>query len=177
MDEEQAALALAAELRVRVGRERETVKALRDHLQARAEVQAGSEVTGPEPTGPASAGGVPDADVVDLAAPSGTPLVLTVRRGDDGAYAVVITGEVDVDVAPWLRQHLVDLVDAGATELALDLAGVPFMDSAGLGALLHVRRWALASGASLRVTAVSPGLLRLLRVTGLQDVLLDGAAC
>ncbi len=53
--------------------------------------------------------------------------------------------------------------------LVLDLAGVPFMDSTGLGALIAIRNAANARGRDVRLRAVRPRIAKVLGVTGLSD--------
>lgn len=163
-DEGEQALALAAELRDRVSRERGSIRALKEHLTVRAEVEDASRTASDLPSEPVGEG--------VQQAPGGTPLRVTTRGTPPGDCLLEVAGEVDADVVPWLRQVLVDVVDAGAARVSLDLSQVSFMDSAGLGAVLHARRWALAAERGFEVVAVSPALLRLLRVTGLHAVLL-----
>ena len=47
-----------------------------------------------------------------------------------------VTGEVDVYTAPRLREKLVELVSQGRTQIVVDLEGVEFLDSTGLGVLV-----------------------------------------
>ena len=68
------------------------------------------------------------------------------------------------------------LVDAGmevlgeSDSLTLDMQGVDFMDSVGIGALIELSKAASARGGSFVITEPSPRVQRILAVTGL-----DGA--
>jgi ABC-type transporter Mla MlaB component len=54
-----------------------------------------------------------------------------------GDFAVLqVTGEVDVDAAPMLREQMRELATKGAVHLIADLGQVDFLDSTGLGALV-----------------------------------------
>ena len=47
-------------------------------------------------------------------------------------------GDVDAHTAPELRAHLLELLRSGDRHLVVDLDGVEFMDSSGLGVLVAV---------------------------------------
>ncbi|KQY59851.1 hypothetical protein ASD11_10025 [Aeromicrobium sp. Root495] len=71
----------------------------------------------------------------------------------DDTTVVSPFGEVDIDTAPRVRE-------AGATELTrdvgllvLDLLGVTFIDSTGLGALVALRKEALQADVPLRLVS------------------------
>ena len=94
-----------------------------------------------------------------------------------GLAAVAVRGELDIRSAPELRAALTGVLDAGATKLVLDLAGVAFMDSSGLGVLVTAHRRLDALGSRLQVVGVQGPVGRLLTVTGLTRVfdVRDGA--
>lgn len=79
-----------------------------------------------------------------------------------GPYTVVpVTGEVDVSTAPALRDISLALLNRGTTHLVLDLRGVTFMDSTGLGSLLRIHHRARLVDAQVHVIADQEHLLRL----------------
>jgi anti-sigma B factor antagonist len=85
-----------------------------------------------------------------------------------GASTLRVTGEVDVAVADELREAGERVVEqAPGDRLDLDLAGVTFMDSSGLGAMVAIRNAALAAGGELRIVACSSRVLELLTLTDL----------
>src|SRR6478609_8034194 len=56
-----------------------------------------------------------------------------------GPHLVVgVAGELDVASAPTLRDTLLALVNRGADSLVVDLRGVTFIDSTGVGSLLRI---------------------------------------
>jgi anti-sigma B factor antagonist len=63
---------------------------------------------------------------------------LDVTTHADGVAVVAVLGEVDVATAPRLRQELLRLVSEsdGPPRIVVDLGGVDFLDSTGLGVLL-----------------------------------------
>lgn len=89
-----------------------------------------------------------------------------------GAYTVVeVTGEFDVYTAPVLEESLGDLVDGGQRNIVVDLTGVTFMDSTGLGLLIKALKWTREQDGSLRIVANTEKVLKVFRVTGLDTVL------
>ena len=86
----------------------------------------------------------------------------------DGVCVLSVTGEFDLAVvAEFLQRALACLARTEALEL--DLQGVSFIDSSGLGALLRVRKEAADAGKTLSLVNVSPATHRLLEITGLHD--------
>jgi len=89
-----------------------------------------------------------------------------------GGYTVVaVNGELDVYTAPALEETLGDLVESGSTRIIVDLSGVTFMDSTGLGLLIKALKWTREHEGALRVVANSEKVLKVFRVTGLDSVL------
>ena len=96
--------------------------------------------------------------------------VATVPR--DGVVVLTVRGDVDIATAPELRAGLRGLVEQYRT-VVVDLAGVGFMDSTGLGILVASRNRAVAAGH--RLVVVKPqrivrNALRLVQVDTVIDV-------
>jgi anti-sigma B factor antagonist len=87
-----------------------------------------------------------------------------------GAQTVLeVRGEVDVHSATQLRDRLLPLVAAGHP-VVVDLTGLSFLDSTGLGVLVAARNQAQEAGAELRLVCTSDRMLKLFRITGLDAV-------
>jgi anti-sigma B factor antagonist len=84
-----------------------------------------------------------------------------------GWTVVNVFGEVDVATAPDLRGLLIRLVGEGKTRLVLDLEGVDFLDSTGLGTIISVLKRARTHGGDLRLVATQARITRLFEITGL----------
>jgi anti-sigma B factor antagonist len=89
-------------------------------------------------------------------------------RGD-GRAVVVLRGELDVADAASVAAALVAVA---ARELAVivDLAGLEFIDSSGVAALVLVRKQARRAGGDLLLAAPQDQVLRILAVTRLAGV-------
>lgn len=73
-------------------------------------------------------------------------------------------GELDAYTVGDFREALSEV--ATASRLLIDLSNVPFMDSAGLGALIGGIRRTRESGGEVAVACGRPTLTRLLHTTG-----------
>jgi len=104
-----------------------------------------------------------------------TPLRVAVTRADPSTTVLTVTGEVDVATTPQLRSMLHQFADdASVQRIIIDLDGVDFMDSSGLGALIGCsRRLKMRGhGRELRIVCNRMHLLRVFKITGLDRVLL-----
>lgn len=93
---------------------------------------------------------------------------MTVRSGSQ--LVIEIRGEIDIQSAPGLRDELLRVIRRYGAQLALDLAGVTFMDCAGLNVLLATRRRAQLEEGSVRIVRASPRVLRMISLLGLERV-------
>ena len=77
-------------------------------------------------------------------------------------------GELDAYTVGQFREALADL--SSTDRLLIDLSAVPFMDSAGLGALIGGIRRAREAGGDVAVACSRPTLTRLLHTTGFDRI-------
>lgn len=90
----------------------------------------------------------------------------TTRRG--ARVRAELRGELDHHSAEYLRNALdAAIADPSVQEMELDLTGVGFMDSSGLGVVLGRYRALTARGGRLLVTGVSTPIDRIFRMSGL----------
>lgn len=92
------------------------------------------------------------------------------RTAGDGGVRITVAGEVDIDSAPKMRQAL-DAALAVGDPIVVDLAAVTFMDSSGLSVLIAAHLRARDRGLELRLRDVPSRVAALLRVSGLDNVL------
>ena len=83
---------------------------------------------------------------------------------------VEVGGEIDVYTAPKLREQLVELVNEGHYHLIVDMEGVDFLDSTGLGVLVGGLKRVRAHEGSLRLVCNQERILKIFRITGLTKV-------
>jgi anti-anti-sigma factor len=138
----------AQDLRGRVERERQTAQLLKEYLRDH--------------------GQAVDPHAGDSA------FAWTVAHSADDRAVLTFSGDLDAEVAGRFRQALIDLAEAGAVHLDLDLASATLLDSHGLSVLLQARTRVVRQGGSLRVIALSPQVRSVLETTGSGALLLAG---
>lgn len=77
-------------------------------------------------------------------------------------------GELDAFTVSQFRQALAEM--ASSKQLLIDMSGIPFVDSAGLGALIGGIRRTRELGGEVAVACNRPTLIRLLRTTGFDRI-------
>jgi anti-sigma B factor antagonist len=108
------------------------------------------------------------AEVKDMAM---TTLELEVDHKADW-QVLTVRGEVDVTTTPRVRAQLISLLSEGTPQLVVDLEGVDFLDSSGLGALVAGLKLARSRSGELRIVCDRQRSVRkVLEVTGLERVL------
>jgi anti-anti-sigma factor len=96
------------------------------------------------------------------------------QRHADGVVTIVVSGELDHVTGPPLSEQLRGAQDGGSGEVVLDLRGLEFMDSTGLGIMLSAHRRGEELGKRLTIV---PGraAMHIMDATGLTDRLHVGA--
>ena len=87
----------------------------------------------------------------------------------DGYSVLKPTGDLDVYTVGSLRDALGKMVEQDAPRVVVDLDGVPFMDSSGLGALMGGVRRLRESGGDLAIACTREQHLKLFTITGFGD--------
>lgn len=106
---------------------------------------------------------------------SSDPSRLEIIDQADGSALTRLSGDLDIVTSDEVKRGLAQLIDAGHVALALDLSGVSFVDSSGLGVLVAIHRHAESRGGSFLVRSVPPQVQRLFEITRLDDLLrVDG---
>ncbi len=96
-------------------------------------------------------------------------LGLDVTERDQWAV-LAVNGEVDVATAPRLRERLIQLVNQGRHHVVVDLSGVDFLDSTGLGVLVGALKRVRTHDGELALVCSEPRVLKVFEITGLTKV-------
>ncbi len=99
-----------------------------------------------------------------------TQLELGYQRTADGQAMVNVRGELDIATAEQAHAYLRRMMDGEKKgKVTLNLADLTFCDAAGLGVLAKVAGYARRTGRTLRVSGARPSLLRIMRITGMDE--------
>lgn len=83
---------------------------------------------------------------------------------------VSVAGELDAVAAPQLDSALAPLLAGeGGDGLVLDLSGVSFLDSSGLGVCIKAVKGVRANGGEVALVVTTPRLLKVLEITGIDQ--------
>jgi anti-anti-sigma factor len=78
---------------------------------------------------------------------------------------------LDSPIAAELKAHLLLLIDQGAKNLLLDMKGVEYADSSGLGAILFGVRQVRPVNGQIKLANLQPRVLSLIKIAKLDNVI------
>jgi anti-sigma B factor antagonist len=88
-----------------------------------------------------------------------------------GVHVMRPTGDLDLATADDLISlALLTINNQRASELVIDLSGIAFIDSTGLGALVQIRDGARAQDCAVRIAGLSGQAARIFTITKLDQV-------
>jgi len=96
-------------------------------------------------------------------------LTICERWGAAVAIATV-RGEIDISTVATLSEHRGHLARKNPQRLVIDLAGVSFIDSSGLGGFVRIRR-TLPPGCPVIIRSPQRRVRQLFKITGLDSVI------
>jgi anti-sigma B factor antagonist len=98
------------------------------------------------------------------------PLTVSTTKLGADSYLVSVAGELDLHTGGPVEAALAAAVDRGARRLVVDLVGVTFLDSVGLGILTREAKRVRERGGECVVVADDPRIVRVFEITGLDRV-------
>jgi anti-sigma B factor antagonist len=92
------------------------------------------------------------------------------RNLDDLVTVISAEGRLNMASAAELRETVAAAVFAARPRIVVDLSGVDFMDSSGLGALVGCLKTARQAGGDLRIAAPSEQVTMVLQLSNLDRI-------
>ncbi len=91
---------------------------------------------------------------------------MEIQVGEHGKVQVLACeGRMDAQVAGLLKDRLQELLDKGATQLVVDLEGLEFLDSSGLGALVSCLRRVKEKKGEIKLAGLRPEVRSIFDIT------------
>jgi anti-anti-sigma factor len=100
---------------------------------------------------------------------------LSCEISTDGLVTVAIRGDLDVATVDRTVRYVTDVIDSCDGPVSADLSELAFCDACGLGALIRVNAYAGQLGRRLELTSPSRAVAKIMRLTGVDDWLLQPA--
>lgn len=97
-------------------------------------------------------------------------LEVQTRQTDNGAAVVAPTGRLDVAGAPTLKDAIGEALKNGQSRVVIDMEGVSFVDSTGLGSVIAALKQVRHSQGELRLAAPNQQVRVVLELTTLDRV-------
>jgi anti-anti-sigma factor len=97
-------------------------------------------------------------------------LEVQTRKADNGATVVAPTGRLDVAGAPALKDAISELAKDGPQKVVIDMEGVSFVDSTGLGSVIAALKQVRGTQGELRLAAPNQQVRVVLELTTLDRV-------
>jgi len=89
----------------------------------------------------------------------------------NGSTAVVtLDGEIDVYTSPKVKDFIGKLIDKGTYTFTIDMQGVRYIDSTGLGVLIGGLKRVREHGGSVNLVSTNPQTKKIFDITGLVRV-------
>jgi anti-sigma B factor antagonist len=96
--------------------------------------------------------------------------LLIETRTVNGTPILDLTGEVDSYNAPKLRDQMTQLIEEGKADLVINMTGVEYIDSTGLGTLVGGLKRASEHGGGIRIICPNEQIYKVFNITGLVRV-------
>lgn len=93
------------------------------------------------------------------------------QKTADGYTVLALQGKLNLVAASPLKARIDELVREGRSRIIVDLAGVGFVDSSGLGALIGGLKAARQAGGDVRIAGPGEQVRAVLRLTNLDRIL------
>ena len=90
-------------------------------------------------------------------------------REQDGVAVVGLTGDVDLQTSPTVRQKLLECLEKHP-KLVVDMSSVAYIDSSGVASLVEAFQVSRKKGTDFSLAAVSPAAMRVLSLARLDKV-------
>ncbi|PKK91640.1 MAG: hypothetical protein CVV64_02950 [Candidatus Wallbacteria bacterium HGW-Wallbacteria-1] len=91
-------------------------------------------------------------------------------RETSGALIVNVEGRIIYETEKTFKDAITDLIKSDKTRIVLNLHGLSYINSAGLGVLINLLKTSKAHGGDIRLCQLNSDLAELFKITNLNQV-------
>ncbi len=92
------------------------------------------------------------------------------RKEDEGVVTLSLTGYMDMNSSPNVRDALTDYFDKKKKAIIVDLSRVPYIDSSGIATLVEGLQWSHSSESKFRLVGLTPTVKDIFEIARLLQV-------
>lgn len=92
------------------------------------------------------------------------------RQMADGTQAIEVHGEIDVYTSPKVKEIITELIEKGNYLLIINLEGVRYIDSTGLGVLIGALKKVREKDGCINLVCNNPQIKKIFNITGLVKI-------
>lgn len=89
---------------------------------------------------------------------------------NEKAQAVEVQGEIDVYTSPRVKETINELIEKGHYQLIINLEGVRYIDSTGLGVLIGALKKVREHNGRILLVCTNPQIKKIFNITGLVKI-------
>ncbi len=89
---------------------------------------------------------------------------------NEKAQAVEVQGEIDVYTSPRVKETINELIEKGHYQLVINLEGVRYIDSTGLGVLIGALKKVREHNGRILLVCTNPQIKKIFNITGLVKI-------
>ena len=97
-------------------------------------------------------------------------LSLDTQQVDTVTALITVTGELELANCATVREAVVGLLAQSVTRLAVDLSGLSFIDSSGVGVIIGALKRVRERNGAFALVCSNPSIMRVFEITGLTEV-------
>lgn len=91
-------------------------------------------------------------------------------RAQSGFEVITLEGEIDLYVAPKVREAVLQACERAGKGVLVDLTAVPYMDSSGIATLIEGLQWSRREGGHFVLAGVQEPVLDTLKLARLHEL-------
>ncbi len=88
----------------------------------------------------------------------------------NGVPVITLEGEIDLSTSAKFKETVYEIIESGRKDIVIDLNGLEFMDSTGLGVVVAALKKTRMEGGSIKIVCSKRNIMKVFTVTGLDKV-------